>query len=84
MEHEPVIIEQYLEARFLEYFPDASISIIEADDDDETTTVIVSLPSGTQWKYVCEPGSDDDYFSFNEVSQGFSLITVPFPLGGFC
>ena len=82
---EPVIIEQYLEAEFLRYFPDASINVNEACEDDEETIVFVTLPSGPTIKFVCEPGSDDDWFEFCEDADPHGIIiTIPFPLGGTC
>lgn len=78
---EPVIIEQYLEARFREYFRDATaINVHEACEDDEETVVFVILPSGTKLKFVCEPGSDDDCFEFCEDADPHGRIfTIPFP-----
>lgn len=70
--------KEYLEAQFRRYFRDATaVEAILATEDDETTTVLVTQGFNTT-KWVCEPGSDDDFFVFNEVTYGEAMITVPF------
>lgn len=69
---------EYIEARFREYFRDASAIAVELNDD-ETITVSILYANDpehlltTNW--LCEIGSDDDWYVFESLTG--SIITLP-------
>lgn len=78
-------IREYLETRFREYFRDATfIAIQPSDEDCEATEVTITVPhpqlkDGFDYVFVCSPGSDDDFFLFEEFDGQFPNLTIPFP-----
>jgi hypothetical protein len=72
-------LEQYIEAEFRRYFPDAgNITCFRPSDDpmDEFLCVSVKNKDGTEldrWDF--ESGSDDSYYRFDN-GMG-EIITVP-------
>lgn len=66
---------EYLEARFREYFPNASIGVIE-DFLAERITVTVHSDGWHTRTYIMDIGSDDDCFTFTNNVSG-KVITVP-------
>lgn len=73
-------MKEYLQARFREYFKDAKAIDVSFLDDQEKTVVDVTLAVSAgpmMLTFVCEAGSDDDCFIFEDINDG-RIITVPF------
>ena len=68
-------LDEYLEAEFRRYFPDAQKIVVGPLRTDELIFVDVHTDSAIN-VWCMEIGSDDDWYSFTHARTG-STITIP-------
>lgn len=54
---------RYLQRELKRYFPGPTPVI--TFEQDESITAVVGFKDEARWTLTCEPGSDDDWFSFS-------------------
>jgi hypothetical protein len=68
-------LNQYLKTEAQRYFPDSKLTV---RFNEETTIIKLKYPSDNKLAtYICEAGSDDDWFVFNDKDGCLPSFTIP-------